>query len=425
MSYMHEFKRVVLKNGMRVILVPQKESLATMAAVLVEAGSKYESKNINGVSHFLEHMCFKGTTKRPRPMDIAKDLDGLGAEYNAFTSHEYTSYFIKARNEVFDETLEILSDLYLNPTFDALEIEKEKGVIEGEINMREDMPQQKVWEVFMELLYGDQPAGWNIIGPKETVKKFTQKDFLTYRGKHYVGQATSLVVAGGFDEKNIIQKIEKQFMHLHRSAKGKKVKVKEEQQSPREKNHFKESDQTHLMMGFRAFDTYDERRYALQVLCDILGGGMSSRLWQRVREEMGAAYYVGVGSDLFTDHGMVAMSAGVHHEKAREVVKAGLEEFARLKKELVLPKELQRAKDHLIGNFFLSLETSDEIGYFYGGQEVMNMKLRDPKRVAACIKTVTAEEIRSVARQLFKEKALNVAVVGPFRKPSFGDILSI
>jgi len=422
---MHQYKRITLRNGMRVILVPQKQSLATMAAVLVEAGSKYESKKTNGISHFLEHMCFKGTTKRPRPMDIAKDLDGLGAQYNAFTTQEYTSYFIKARNEAFDRTLEILADLYLNPVFDSAEIEKEKGVIEGEIDMREDMLQSKVWEVFMGLLYGDQPAGWDIIGPKATIRKFTREDFLAYRNAHYVGQATSLVVAGGFDGKNILRKIETHFANLRRSEKGKKKKVREAQRHPEGKLHFKESDQTHFVLGFRAIDAYDERKYALQVLSDILGGGMSSRLWQRIREDMGAAYYVGASCDFYTDHGSIAMSAGVHHGKARDAMKAGIEEFARLTDELVAPKELARAKDHLIGNFFLSLEGSDDMGYFYGGQEVMHMKLKDPKSVAARIKAVSAEDIRSVARQLFRDRGMNCAVVGPFRKPPFGDILSI
>jgi len=422
---MQEFKRIKLKNGMRVILVPRKQDLATMVAVLVEAGSKYEVKKNNGVSHFLEHMCFKGTAKRPKPMDIAKDLDSLGAQYNAFTSQEYTSYYVKARNEVFNDTLEIIADLYLNPTLDAEEIEKEKGVIEGEINMYEDMPQRKVWDVFMELLYGDQPAGWNIAGPKETVRTFKRNDFVAYRNMHYLAPATSLVVAGGFNEKDVVKKIETHFSKLECGNKGTKLKVKDAQAKPAEKLFVKKSDQTHLVMGFRAFDTYDKRKYALQVLSDILGGGMSSRLWQVIREDMGAAYYVNASPDFYTDHGMIAMSAGVHHEKTRAVITAGLKEFAKLKNELVTPAELARAKDHLIGNFFLSLETSDQIGYFYGGQEVMNMKLHNPKQVAAEIKAVTANDIRSVARQLFKDKTLNFSAVGPFNKQSFGDILKL
>ncbi|MCX6788487.1 MAG: pitrilysin family protein [bacterium] len=422
---MQEFKRVTLKNGMRLILVPRKQDLATMVAVLVEAGSKYEVKKNNGISHFLEHMCFKGTTKRPMAMDIAKDLDSLGAQYNAFTSHEYTSYYVKARNEVFNETLEIIADLYLNPTLDAKEIEKEKGVIEGEINMYEDMPHRKVWDVFMELLYGDQPAGWNIAGPKETVKTFNREDFVSYRSNHYLAQATSLVIAGGFNEKDVIKKVTGHFSKLERGTKGTKKKVKDSQMRPAEKLFEKKSDQTHLVMGFRAFDTYDKRKYALQVLSDILGGGMSSRLWQVIREDMGAAYYVNASPDFYTDHGMIAMSAGVHHEKTRDVIKAGLKEFAKMRDELVSPKELIRAKDHLIGNFYLSLETSDQIGYFYGGQEVMNMKLRDPKKIAAEIKAISANDIRSISRQLFKEKTLNFAAVGPFHKATFGDILKL
>ncbi|MEK7512936.1 MAG: pitrilysin family protein, partial [Patescibacteria group bacterium] len=197
---MHEFDRYILPNGTRIILVPQAGSVATTVAVLVEAGSKYETKEINGLSHFLEHMCFKGTTKRPRPLDIASELDGLGATYNAFTSQEYTSYFAKVKNDEFRRVLDIVTDLYLHPTFNAEEIEKEKGVIVEEINMYEDLPQRKVGELFMELVYGDQPAGWSIAGLKEVVRRLTRDDFIQYRAAHYLPQATIVVVAGGFDE---------------------------------------------------------------------------------------------------------------------------------------------------------------------------------------------------------------------------------
>ncbi len=422
---MKNFERVILPNGVRVILVPNAQSLATTVAVLVEAGSKYETKEINGISHFLEHMCFKGTTKRPRPIDIAGELDGLGAEYNASTGHEYTTYYAKVKNESFHQALDIVTDLYLHPTFDSGEIEKEKGVIIEEINMYEDLPQRRVNDLFFELVYGDQPAGWNIAGEKETVKKFTREDFLKYRAAHYLPQATTVVIAGGFDAAHAKRAVEAHFGMLARGEKGTKPKVVETQDRPRELVKFKESDQTHLVMGFRAFDLRDERRYALELLADILGGGMGSRLFQRVREELGAAYYVRAGADLFSDHGLIEMSAGVTHDKLRDVVGAGLEEFLRFTKEKVSEEDLDRAKRHVTGQFVLSLETSDTQGYYYGGQEVMGMPLQSPEEYVAKLQAVTAEEIQGVARNLFKNDALNLALIGPYKDASFLDILKV
>lgn len=422
---MKQFKRIVLPNGLRLILVPQKSSLATTVLTLVEAGSKYETKELNGLSHFLEHMCFKGTAKRPTAMDIAGELEGLGASYNAFTTQEFTSYYAKVKNEYADRALDIVADLYLNPVFDPEEIEKEKGVIIEEINMYEDLPARKVDELFTELVYGDQPAGWSVAGRKEVIQRITQKDFLGYRGSHYLPGATTLVVAGGFDEEGMQKKIEHSFSGMPGGTKGTKLKVTEEQKVPAEKIHFKESDQTHMVMGFRAFSVLDDRRFALSVLADILGGGMASRLFQRIREKMGAAYYVGASAELLSDHGLMTMSAGVTHAKLGEVIRAGLEEFARFRSEPVAEKELQRAKDHMNGGLFLSLETSNQLGYFYGGQEAMGRPVETPEEIATHIEAVTSAEIQAVARDLFTNERLNLAAIGPFKDTSYGDILKV
>ena len=420
-----EFTKYVLSNGVRVLLVPQAGSVATTVAVAVEAGSEYESKEVNGISHFLEHMCFKGTTKRPRPIDIASELDGLGANYNAFTGEEYTSYYAKVKNEDFHRALDIVTDLYLHPTFPVAEIEKEKGVIIEEINMYEDLPQRKVGELFTHLVYGDQPAGRSILGPKEVIRGITREDFLKYRGAHYVPEATVVIVAGGFDEAKARENVEAHFGALPAGPKTAKATVTEEQTAPRELVHFKESDQTHLVMGFRAFDIHDERQYALEVLEDILGGGMGSRLFQRVREELGAAYYVRASTDLYFDHGLFTMSAGAAHGKLETVLKAGLEEFMRFTTESVDEETLARAKRHLNGTFALALETSDSLGYYYGGQEIMHLPILTPTEYLAKINAVTAGEIQSVARTLFRSDRLNLALIGPYKDKSFGDILKI
>jgi predicted Zn-dependent peptidase len=334
----------------------------------------------------------------------------MGASYNAFTSQEMTSYYIKARNESFDKILDVIADMYLNPVFHEKEIEKERGVIIEEINMYEDTPQRRVQELFMGLVYGDQPAGWDIAGRKEVIRRLTRGDFIKYRDAHYVGKATAIVVAGGFDENGIENKIEKFFSELSQGEKSPKVPVKEEQSTPAELVKHKDSDQTHLVMGFRAFDVFDERRLALEVLADIL---------------LGAAYYVRASADLYSDHGLLTMTAGVDHKKIDIVIKAALEEFARLKEEEVGGEELERAKEHLVGNLYLSLETSDELAFYYALQEVQKLPLTAPDELAWKIKAVSPGEIKSVANEIFRSERLNLAVIGPFKEKSFGDILKV
>src|SRR3989304_572113 len=206
------FKKTTLSNGLRIITVPVKNNPAVTVLVMVETGSNYETKTENGLSHFLEHMCFKGTTKRPKVADIAKELDGLGAQNNAFTSHEFTAYYANAAKQYFSKLLEIVSDLYLNPTLPVDDIEKERGVILEEISMYEDLPQRKVGYVLAELMYGDVPAGRSTLGPRENIKKFRRQDFVDYRNKHYVASKTIIIVAGGVSGKGGVNKRTKKFI---------------------------------------------------------------------------------------------------------------------------------------------------------------------------------------------------------------------
>ena len=420
------FNKITLDNGLRIITVPKQDSLAVTVLVLVEAGSKYEAKDINGISHFLEHMCFKGTEKRPRAIDIASELDGIGANYNAFTSLEYTGYYVKAEPKRFDVALDVVSDIYLNQTLATEEINKERGVIIEEINMGEDLPMHKVWYLFLELLYGDQPAGWEVTGKKEVIQKITRDDFLKYKSEHYLPQSTIIVVAGQFSEQEAVDKVKQAFSQIKSSPKSGKEKTKEEQENPKTLVKFKETDQAHLVVGVRAFDIFDKRRYALEVLSDILGGGMSSRLFQKIRGEMGAAYYVHSSADLYTDHGYLAAACGIDKNKINEVTAAILEEFRKLAGKPVEQGELQRAKDHLTGGMMLSLETSDSLANFCGGQEVLTGKVTAPQELADKIQAVTSEEIMSVAQDIFKNDRLNLALIGPFKdKNEFDKLLRL
>lgn len=409
-----KFKRKILKNGMRVITIHMADNPTVTVLVMVEAGSKYETKEINGLSHFLEHMCFKGTVKRPKPIDIVRELDSIGSHYNAFTSYEFTGYYAKSNAKHLETILDVVSDIYLNPTFPEKEIEKEKGVIVDEISMYEDLPHAEVNSVFMDLLYGDQAAGWKITGTKENVRTMKREDFVNYRQKHYVAPGTTVIVAGDFDEKHLQKLITEKFKDIHDGEKHSKLKVTEKQSAPQVAVKYKKTDQAHLIMGVRTFDTYSDKNITLRVLSAVLGGGMSSRLFQKIRDEMGVGYYVHSSFDTYTDHGYLDVSAGVDPTRVKEVIAAIMEEFKRLKTELVAPEELKKAKDYIVGNMYLSLESSDSLAEFYGYQEVMRKELLKPAEIAAKIKTVTAEDIQKMAKQIFTDKGLNMALVGPF-----------
>jgi predicted Zn-dependent peptidase len=419
-------KKITFSNGLRLVLAPQKASLAATVLVLVETGSEYETKKINGISHFLEHMMFKGTTRRPTPAIIAAELASLGGVSNAFTSQEYTGYYAKVQSSKVGQAIDIVTDLYLNPLFNQPEIDRERGVVIEEINMYEDTPMRKVNDLFMGLLYGDQPAGWDIAGPKENIRTITRKDFLAYRAKHYVAPKTVVVIGGNFNEQHVVKQVKAIFGHLPRAKVVKKDKTKEKQSRPAVFLKHKKSDQTHLILGVRAFNLFDKRRYALQVLADILGGGMSSRLFQHVREQLGAAYYVNAQPDLYLDHGYFAVSAGSDHKKINEVLKAILEEFERIKREPVPKEELQRSKDHLMGSIVLGLETSDDIAGYYGQQEVLARSLVDPDTLMAKIKAVTADEVQHLARELLITSQLNLTMIGPYKNATpFKKILKV
>ncbi|MDD4803965.1 MAG: pitrilysin family protein [Candidatus Pacebacteria bacterium] len=419
-----KYTRKVLKNGLRIITVPMKDNPTATVLVLVEAGSKYEKKENNGISHFLEHMCFKGTTNRPTSMDISKELDGIGSHYNAFTSQEHTGYYAKADYKNIDKILDVVSDMYLNPVFPEQEIEKEKGVIIEEINMYLDLPKAVVQDEFFKLLYGDQPAGWNIAGPKENIKNMKRSDFIDYRSKHYVASSTTVIVAGKIKEADVFKKVTKLFKNIGKWKKEGKEKVIELQKAPQATVYYKDTDQTHLIIGTRSYDTYNKYNSIIRIMIAILSGGLSSRLFEKMRNEMGICYYVYADNDSFTDHGIFSVSAGVDSNRVKEAIVAILAELKKLKTELINKEELNKVKQFLIGNLNLGLESSDSIASFYGYQEVMRKNIKKPEDIIKEIKAVTAEEIKFVAERIFKDELLNLAIVGKFKdKQEFLNIL--
>lgn len=413
-----------LSSGLRILTVPMNNPTVTVL-VLVEAGSKYETLKQSGLSHFLEHMCFKGTIKRQSSNDIARELDTLGTQYNAFTGQEYTGYYAKGRASQVYSLIDIVSDLYLNPTLPSVEIEKEKGVIRDEINMYEDMPARKVHDVFQELLYGDTPAGRSIAGTKERVSSFKRADFIKYREQNYVPSATTIVVAGDIDTKKVELDIIKHFKSALDKPKQKKVKVIEKQKSPAIALSYKKTDQSHILLGFRSYDTYHKDNVLLTVLTGILGAGMSSRLFAKVRDEMGCGYYVGAHNDNDTDTGVLTLRAGVAPDRALEVVSALLIECTKLKTELVSQAELDKVKEIMSGSIFMGLESSDAVAEYYGGQAILRKDIKTPAQIEALLRSVSAEDIMRVAKETCVLKSLNIAIVGPHKnKKEFEKIIN-
>lgn len=407
-----KFQKHTLPNGVRVIVVPAHDNPSTTVMVACETGSNYESKKENGLSHFLEHMLFKGTAMRPSPLSVSSELDMVGAESNAFTSSEVTAYYAKSEKRHWKKLLEVISDIYLNPAFPAADLEKEKGVIIQEIGMYLDLPQRHVWDVFSKLVYGNTPAGRTILGPKENIQKFSRQDFLAYHRKHYVSSKTIVTIAGDVTPKEAFEEVEKIFGMLSSVEKRDKDKVVEKQSKPALSVERKKTDQTHMVMGFRSFNAKDKRSIPASLVMSILGDGMSSRLFQRLREEMGACYYVRTHHETLTDHGIATISTGIDPKRAEEVTKAIIDECKRLTYEKVSDKELQKVKDYVVSHMYMALETTDALAGFYISEEITNGAARNPQELEAEIRGVTAEEITEIAQELFRDDKLNLAVVG-------------
>lgn len=413
---MQKAKKKTYKNGLRVVTVPMKDNPTVTVLVLVGTGSDYEPKEINGISHFLEHMCFKGTLKRNSAKIISHELDSLGCQYNAFTSNEMTGYYAKGDAKNFKQMFDIVSDIYLNSTFPNSEMQKEKGVIIEEINMYEDMPQAHVQDLFGEVLYGDQPAGRSTLGTKENITKMVRDNFVNYKKIHYVAENTVVIVAGNITNDEVYKEVSKYFKDVPVNKSSKKLKTKDTQNKPKLKVLYKETDQTHFVLGLRSFDIFDKRNMTVAMLAGVLGAGMSSRLFSKLREEMGVAYYVRAYNSASLDHGSFQISAGVNNERVVEVLKEIIKECNLLIKEKVTEKELDKVKALIIGNTKMSLEATDDIANYYGSQELMKKELKTLEEKIKEINKVTVNDIQKMAKIIFKTKNLNLAIIGPFKE---------
>lgn len=415
MDRTYNFQFDTFDSGLRLVTVPMQGTKTVTVMVMVGTGSKYETKEINGISHFLEHLMFKGTAKRPGPLDISRELDGIGAQYNAFTDKEMTAYYAKASSDKLDIVMDAIFDIYLNSKFEESGIQTERHVVVEEINMYHDEPRWIVADVLEKLLYGDQPAGWSIAGEKETILGLKRQQFVDYFNSHYIASNTVIGIAGDIDSAAVKEKVQKYFEHIRQGNKVEKLPAIEKQSGPQADVFYKATDQTHFILGFRAFNMFDERRYSLGVLASILGGGMSSRLFSEVREKRGLGYYVSASLEERTDTGFFEIDAGVNNDRALEAITVVMEELRKIKQEGVTSAELKRAIDRTIGGTALALEHSNFLAQNLGVSVLFENKVLTPEDELARIKAVTLEDIKSVTDEIFKEDRLNLAVVGPFK----------
>ena len=417
------YKQKKLKNGLNLITVPMTGTKTITILVMVKTGSKYEDKKNNGISHFLEHMFFKGTAKRPTTLILASELDKVGAEFNAFTSKEYTGYWVKVDSSKIKLAVDIVSDMLLHSKFDFKEIEREKGVIIEEINMRHDNPIIHIEDVFEECLYGDSPAGWEVIGHKENILKLTRQDLLAYLNSQY-GAGSTIVCLAGNIKGGGEELISRYFSHLGKTDFKDKEKIKEKQIEPQIKINYKKTGQANISLGVRGIPIGHKDEFILKVMSIILGGSMSSRLFTELRERKGLAYYVSTQAEFYTDSGYLTTQAGVPVEKVEAAIKIILSEYKKLKNILVSEKELKRTKDLIRGRSVIKLEASDDMAGWYAERAIMSDKILPPESFFKKVDQVKSRDIKTVARRIFVNKGLNLAIIGPFKdKKKFERIL--
>lgn len=406
------FKKITLDNGLRILTAPMQGTNTVTVLVMCATGSDFELAEEQGISHFLEHMFFKGTQNRPSAEIIRKELDGIGSLSNAFTDHETTGYYIKAAKTHCDLALGMLADIYKNSLLPDEEIEREKQVVVEELHLRHDTPTAHIGDLWERHLYGDQPAGRDIGGNEAVIRRLARDHLVEYFAHQYVAGNTAVVLAGNFDETGAVARITDIFSGIRRAAPRLKPPLVEEQSGPRLFVERKKIDQSHFIVGFRGCDAFHPRRYAADLVATVLGGSWSSRMFSRIREELGLAYAVFTDSENYSNRGSLSTYAGVAHANVAKALEAVLEEYRRIREEAVGSDELQRTKDFLKGRMLMSLEASNAVASFVGGEEMLTGKPMTTDEIFGIIDGVSQADIQAVAQELFRRERLNLVVLG-------------
>ena len=411
-----KFNRTILSNGLRILTIPMPSFESATVMLMVGAGSRYETRLNNGISHFLEHMAFKGTTKRPTAIDIASLIDGIGGQVNASTGKEVTAYYIKSEAGNIELSIDILSDMLMNSKLDPLEIEKEKGVIIEELNLDEDTPVRKLGDIYERLVYGDTPLGWDIGGERDIIRKIKREDFLSYLKSLYSPHNMTVVVAGGIDSKKAIELVKKYMGGMQKFDILKPEKYTGVQDKLQTFIKNKKTEQVHIAIGFRTVPAEHPDKYPLELLAAVLGGGMSSRLFHEVREKRGLGYYVSTSSESYQDAGTIVSAAGIDPKRVKEAISVIMQEYKKIAtgKAPVTAQELKKSKEYLKGHLVLGLENSRSVAYFYASQELLEKKIDNPDEIMRKIDAVTIQQVQKVAKKYFTQKGLNFAAIGNF-----------
>ena len=413
-------KIIKLPSGLKVILYSSEQLTTVTVLALVKNGADYENTQTNGVSHFIEHLVFKGSKNFPTPSKLAIELDKIGADYNAFTSYEYTGYYIKTFPEYLTKAIEIISDIVISPLFPEEEIEKERKVVLEEIKYYQDTPTKFVHHLIQETLYGNQPAGRDILGTRETIKSLSKAKILNFYNNYYSSKNTTIVIAGNFSSKKAITSIEKNFSKFTRSAVVKKIPAKTKVKDFNYAILKKDVKQGHLVLAFQAdgIEKLKNTRFPFGVLTSVLGYGFSSRMFKLLRDELGVTYYLNVGLNLFTDRGYLQIQTGSDLPRLEKVLNLITREIKKLKTEKVGKDELEKSQAVLENYLLMSSETSDSLAFFWGFSCVIEKQMLSPKEIVKKIKSVKSEEILNLANQYFTPERANLALILP-EKPRF------
>jgi predicted Zn-dependent peptidase len=403
-----------LENGLTVATAEMPQMTSVSLGLWVGVGGRYESPELNGVCHFIEHLLFKGTKKRSA-RQISQDVEGIGGYLNAFTSEEMTCYHSKARHDRFDELLDVLSDMFLHSKFDTTDIDKERSVIKEELAMYLDQPQHHVQELLNETLWPDQPLGRPLTGTEKTLDGLTRSQLVNYQQNNYVTNRTLFAAAGRLKHSQVLKAVSRLAPRFPQGPRPQFAPVADKQNEPRIRLFTKQTEQTQLALGIRTCSRHDPRRYALRLLNTILGENMSSRLFQVVREDRGLAYSIYSSLSYFDDAGTLTVSAGLDVDNLTKTLKLIVHELSQLAKTAPSQAEFRRARDYVIGQIDLGMESTDNQMMLLGEQLLGFGKIISPNEIKRRISKVTPAEIRAAARDFFHPERLNLALVSPLK----------
>jgi len=409
------YKLEILHNKTRLLLAPLKGTATVTVLVLVKVGSRYEPAQLNGISHFIEHLLFKGTKKRPTSLDITKELDGVGADFNAFTGKDHTGYYIKTNQENLELALDVVSDMLFSSVFSETEIKKEVGVIIEEINMYEDNPVMMVDHVFDEAVFQGSSLANYIAGPKKNIRSITRHDILNFFEANYSNDNVIVAIGGSFQETETIRLVNKYFKKREpHFDKSQYLPYQSSQESPRVKLITKATEQVHLALGYPAYNITDPRYYPLTLLAIILGGNMSSRLFLEIREKLGLAYYIHSAVSVYEDTGSLAIYAGLEKSNIHLAIKIIIKELEQLVSRKAGPEEIKRAKEFIKGKLILKLEDGAQLVQWLATQLLLKNKVETLGEQIKKIERVTAAEIQQAASDVIRHSRLNLGMIGPY-----------